>query len=299
MDINFYTFATGRYKHFAIPYLVSSLLNNKDSFVELVVDDKNFFGQKVLDFVYANFRDRYSIKKIPKNFYPWLSQGKYIKSVRWVTIPNIEAKYTYIGDVDILMLDKNISSGHARHAESIGRPYSNIVRNHPTKRKMSGLHFVVTKPYYKVLNQTELNKIISNINSGNIKKQMLDECLLYTIVKEYLGLPKNSNLKDGYGLEYRPTHGIHMSLPRRLTGWGVTESVFSSFKILDKEPIWKDAKKVFSKEYMSVLNTVPLACSLHKELEEIKSLYRNEKTAEKDKVSIMQRILRIESTKYV
>jgi hypothetical protein len=164
--LNFYTFAFGRYKLFILPYITSALHNNKNAIAEVLVDNINFLNKKQRQFLHKYFPNRVFIRGIPKQFKNW-KHGKRLKSIRWLTIPQQKAKYTYIGDVDILIFDSNLHVGHVNHCTKIKKPYSNIVR--PNGINMTGLHFTITEPYYSVINQKYLNNLILQIPKMSLK----------------------------------------------------------------------------------------------------------------------------------
>lgn len=298
--INFFTVATGRYKIFILPYIISSLYHNNNSTIELLVDDINFISKNVKGFLNDAFKDRWIVKPIPNIFSTWLSKTKKVKSIRWLYFPNQYADYTYIGDIDILMLDRNIVDMHKKHAEYINKPYSNIVRNHPTKKKMTGLHFVHTSPYYGKLNKNIISKYVSNITTDKISNRYLDECLLYSIVKRFFGFPtiQSSGEKPWEKVVFRPVHGIHVSFGRRLIGWGITSTLLDSFNVFCKTDVWKIGSGFFDPMYVKALNTFQKSYILHRERNDLRQKVWHGGLTEKGKALCRKRIVQIENIKF-
>jgi hypothetical protein len=113
---------------------------------------------------------------------------------RFILEPLTVREFTYIGDVDILMLE-NALEAHLDVFEA-GHSYSNIVR--PQSQRLSGLHFTKSADQYPLPNMSSL-----------VKKFPIDEDLLYALVAQQGRL-----FHDKRFSEYRPTLGIHLSLSR-------------------------------------------------------------------------------------
>lgn len=259
MSINFYTVATGRYVSYAVPYVASVLYFNQNSSAEILTD-REFLTVDQQAFLNTYFSNRWSVRLLTKPFTNYTSNSKLVKSIRWLSIPKTEADYTYIGDADILVLDGTIEDRHSKHAEFIKKPYSNMVRSHPTKMKLTGLHFVKTKDYYSVINEEFLAPVIENIKEGKIASKYLDEILLYNIVKRAFGIPSrqlvadiDNGAKPWQQLDYRPTHGIHTTLSRPWTGWGADPDRMTTYRELSNTDVWKDGIKVFDDWYTNAV----------------------------------------------
>lgn len=146
-------------------------------------------------------------------------------TVRFITQPIIKADYVYIGDIDIICMEKNIFQQHIDHMNSLGLVYSNIVRKND-KTHLSGLHFSKYDAYYPLPNFSNLNLLIN------------DEIILKKIVEL-------KGHKIDYNTTFRPVHGIHFSKNRptvkgndKIPGW-------------DAEP-WKTQWSIFSKNEMYI-----------------------------------------------
>jgi hypothetical protein len=264
--LNFLTVATGRYRSFVFPYIISALWHNKTATAEILVNDLKFLRKEHKAFLNRYFDDRWAVRLIAPGVRGWKT-GKHNKSIRWLSIPRIEAEYTYIGDIDILILESNIEKGHALHAEFLKKPYSNVVRNHKTDKKMTGLHFVETSKYFSKVDGRYLSRLIKQIKLGKIPYRLLDECLLYRIVKDNFGLPDRTDVylktKEGKPkgwerINFRPIHGIHLSLGRikKISGWSVTDSRLKNYNRFKEQPVWKEGLKLFDARYLKLLSMI-------------------------------------------
>lgn len=270
-NLNFYTIATSKYSIFILPYIMSALWSNPDSTVEILTDNVGVVTPNVKAFLDDYFKGKWLIKKVPKKFNSWFTRGKKIKSIRWITQPEIKSDYTYIGDIDIPTLESGIARMHSKHASFIKRTYSNIVRNHPTKNKITGLHFVCTQPYYKKLTAKACAPIIKQITNNSWPIALLDECLLYILIKKFVGLPPkevyaNRGKLAWERVTYRPVHGIHMSYGRKLKGWGVGEKWMDRIRLFKSTNIWKDGYKLVPKAFLQKFSdkTLQKALAAHK-----------------------------------
>lgn len=121
-------------------------------------------------------------------------------TVRFVTNPQIQDKYTYISDIDIISLDCNFALSHIAEMNRNNRSYSNIVRK-GTKR-LSGLHFCLSESMYP-------------LDLMGVDISGVDEEVLYQIVQKKSYIDTKST--------FRPVHGIHMS-PNRVSVRGRVDS---------------------------------------------------------------------------
>jgi hypothetical protein len=199
----------------------------------------------------------FGIEKIHLPNYPGI-----MKSLRFLFYDNRFKKYKsiYIGDIDMFICkeEPGIYQQHLKHCDILNLPYSNYIRNtakiekpniksfvrnllarefsvaiKTLKKKsiyikrLSGLHFVITEPYYNAVKQY-FNEVFDYIiNEAHSKDSDLfyrsefDEMLLYMLIeKANIGLPPLS--PDSPGLDYnnssninfRPHHGLHMGIFR-------------------------------------------------------------------------------------
>ena len=121
-----------------------------------------------------------------------------LNTVRFIRKPNIECKYVYITDIDIINTEP-ILEKHISIMNKFNSNYSNIVR--PSGKSLSGLHFSEYNVYYP-------------INKTNINLSINDEEILFNLVNNKIGV--------NYKIDIRPVHGIHVSLSRQpfnKVGW--------------------------------------------------------------------------------
>jgi len=296
-NLNFYTIATGRYNIFVLPYIITSLWFNKNSFAEILVDKSFKLSNDSAVFLNNYFKDRWLIRAVPNKFSSWLHSGKKIKSIRWLTKPSVASKYVYIGDIDLITLEGNVAKKHAAHATFIERPYSNIVRRKNKKKKITGLHFVLTKPYYAKLNHKRLGIIQKRIANGNWSLSKLDECLLYYLIKTYVDLPPKHVIKASSGkpwekINYRPTHGIHISFGRKLHGWGVTKHWLQQSIVFKDTQLWKDSVSFLDSKFIEKFSDATLKKAFDEHEKEVSRrriirALRNEKGNELNSINCM------------
>jgi len=138
-----------------------------------------------------------------------ISDVRIIKATRWLLGAEHFKGYDcgYIGDVDFLIYKEaqTITNYHLQVCERTGLPFSNMVR---PDRRLSGLHFIRCKEYFK-----KMQPVIQDAISNNVSKQLKlltgvirDEHILYELVREGCG--------DVGGILNRPHHGVHLGLLR-------------------------------------------------------------------------------------
>ena len=249
-SINFFTVATGKYKDFIVPYITSVLLYNPDAFVEILVDDlkclttdiqnlnKLYLGQFKLTQIAHD-----DMNKIARSGDRWSSLAA---SLRFVTTPTVLLDYTYIGDVDILVLQPNIKDAHASHMETLGIPFSNMVRKN--QRRLTGLHCVRTKDYYSVLTPEKL--LAYKTAFLHKKSKILDEHLLYQTVADNFTIP-NAIIEGISKSLYRPYHGVHCS--PQYKGWYVGNYSKEFFTFMNSAHVQKKFFPVYREWYVSRL----------------------------------------------
>lgn len=191
-DLLFFTCANRKYESFVPLYACSVLHHVADATLEVCVENgaafalRNVAALAILD---AYFPGRLlvreaSFKKKPPG------------TVRFVTPPHTSARWVYIGDIDILVLERDVLEQHLAIMKQTGLPYSNSVRQGDRSR-LTGLHFTSTEAYYPLPALKDLDL-----------RKFLDEQILLEIVKRK-GLP----VIEDRALP-RPEHGIHMSQAR-------------------------------------------------------------------------------------
>lgn len=115
-------------------------------------------------------------------------------SVRFVSEPEIKDKYTYINDIDVLMLMKNFYEYHINIMKEYRTSYSNWVRDNDNKC-LTGLHFVETSNYYPI-----------NLEGINLIDN--DEHILKKIQSKKCSIDEN--------IPRRPVCGLHFSKNQKL-----------------------------------------------------------------------------------
>jgi hypothetical protein len=231
----FFTSCNEGYEAFVLPYIASVLHHNDDTAVEICVQQPEQFTEEnkaALAIIAQRFPDRVLIRG-------GQFSGVLAHSVRFLEEPKIRADYSYIGDIDVLVLDRNITDVHQRHMQRTGLPYSNILR--PNTKRLTGLHFTRTDVHYplRVPDDAELK--------GN------DEQLLYRLV-ENKGLPFPDPADT-----FRPLHGYHFSLQRTPTAapgklhWSLEPMYLDAYLNLVGSSFWEDLSPLFHPAYRFLL----------------------------------------------
>jgi len=121
-------------------------------------------------------------------------------------------KYVYHGDVDFIIIPETppLHEQHLGHCKALGLPFSNAIR--PSGDRISGLHFVIVEPYYKVMGE-----VLSTYwkNPRRFEKSLVrtsDEYHTLQILDSVFDLTKLRN--SPY---FRPEHGVHLALWRKST----------------------------------------------------------------------------------
>ena len=136
-----------------------------------------------------------------------------------------KAKYTYIGDVDILIFENILSDvNRMRQMEEFQLPYSDVIR--PGSKRLTGLLLVKTSQFFSPIFKHQQTLFLQDKTKWKTGGKF-DEKLLYRMCKKVHGLPPpplySSSVGDGKnekkGLKvvestlssYRPVHGLHLS----------------------------------------------------------------------------------------
>ena len=124
---------------------------------------------------------------------------------RYLEVPTLRAKYTYIGDVDLFLTESVLDPKRFEQMKEFKIPYSNIVRDYSAKYpRLTGLMLLETEGFYT----DALLKAQATIPAGGN-----DEAFLYKIVVEAgIGIPPSNSTSPL--LKYRPGHGVHLSMNR-------------------------------------------------------------------------------------
>jgi hypothetical protein len=210
---NIFTCCNNRYNQFIPIFIFSHLYHNEESFVEIgyegTLDKETQKGIKYLNVVYPN---RFLVREVAVG--KMKHNGKIITTcpnlTRFIVEPQVKSEYIYISDIDIICLQEGILQIHIDVMKKTGLPYSNIVREKhspkQTHRRLTGLHFSPWANYFPL---PDLQDLVKN------NLQQHDEVFLYEMVK------KKYPVFD-YENKFRPVHGIHVSMNREPSGWGIT-----------------------------------------------------------------------------
>jgi hypothetical protein len=217
-DINFIAYAINNnstnYEDFLIPFTFFALINNDNSYVEIIVLNKKKF--------ILNYKSEIeTLKKINNNFLirePQYKLNNHINNTyRFFEKPTINSSYTYICDIDVMILDNILPKFKKNWTNNLC--YNNIIRNYNCSKKdmrLTGCHLVETKKYYTT-NFLKIQEKYYNLN-----KRINDEVILKNMCEKIHGLP-DSNFK------FRPIYGIHFS-PNRGNNKKISLITYKSYK---------------------------------------------------------------------
>ena len=184
-----YSYANKKYYDFAILYPIWALQNNKNTCIEIALENLEDFKKKynhLINYYYEKYPQKVFFTQINKR-YEKIPAG----TVRFISKPINKAKYLYIGDIDVIVLD-DICSLHIPNIEKYNLDYSNIKRK--KLNKLSGLHFIEYDKMYPIC--------LKNINVQND----IDENILFQLMKN-----KGYKIPDENICTFRPIAGIHIS----------------------------------------------------------------------------------------
>jgi len=228
-DILFFTVATQKHRIFVLPYILFALHHNHDARVEIWIDGYEDFvklNESAFQILDEFYRRRYLIGSLPRRFDEWAEKREYAQLIRFLVEPETRLSYTYIGDVDILILEGDIKKFHESQIMQTNGYYSNIVRSRK-KKKLTGLHCVDTERYYEATRRTR-EKYTSKENV----ERLSDEEVLFSIVKESIGDPAMISGRR------RPVHGYHLSFNRNPLGDNWISQTISVVKGRYPRPGW-------------------------------------------------------------
>jgi len=238
-----------KYHDYIIPYIATALHHNKKSQAEILIQDPDAFNSdyneslKILD---KYFPDRYLLRAIPD-----YARDVLPNSIRFLTVPQLKSELTYIGDVDILVLDPDVADWHRKYMQKQGLPYSNNRRKggHPM---LTGLQCVQTEEYFGKINESYMQMFSFSLKKQGLAYKHHDEKLLYNIIQHRIGtLPE-----DVYSYKTRPTHGLHMSPNREplgQPGWEITPAYAVAYLKLNETDLWKELRESFTAYYQNEL----------------------------------------------
>jgi hypothetical protein len=242
-----FTCANPAYEDFAPLYAASALLHTTSALVEIGVQDTEaFLGKHAA--AWQRVMDRFPKRTLLRNVkFP---RGILPNTVRFVTTPLSKAQYVYIGDIDILILEKGFPNIHINYMRRNGVPYSNSVR--PETDRMSGLHFAEYAAFYPLP------------DTRSIDLSMNDERVLHAICRL-----KGFAIRDNAPW-FRPVHGIHMSpnrMPnssdrggRKIPGWG-WKQYRGQYKALASDPFVTELRQHLSHRLCGYLSALDELCA--------------------------------------
>jgi len=206
-NINFIAFAYDEpksytYSSFLVPFAFFALLTNEKSHVEIIVENVNDFKK-----MYA--KELYILEKYNKNFLIRSTRFKKNKHIpntyRFFEIPNIEAEYTYIADIDIMFLESDIVNKYKSFWPN-NLPYNNIKRFKNSVR-LTGAHMIKTKEYFTEEFIKIQQKRYENDSNEN------DEVVLGQMCQKVFGLPNfEHRMRPIYGIHFSPNRGKTKSM---------------------------------------------------------------------------------------
>lgn len=189
----YYTCVNEKYYEFAVLFPLFAALSSRSAIIEVGIDNPIVFMRKYWRMIL--FYRNYFSNRIIFTHTPF---GRCMpNSVRFLTQPYSIAKYIYITDADILILEDDIIDKHVKNIFKNSLDYSNIVRSSDNER-LTGLHFIEYNKMFPV----DLNKFrdIDPVHDN-------DEKLLYKLMK-LRGFKTPDN-------DFRPVHGLHASFYSR------------------------------------------------------------------------------------
>ncbi len=215
----FSVFVFGSYERF-LPYYVYSIEKAYPS-VDIIIFYNSTLSTKVRKYLNSK-----SFVKVHENFFEEYDFFKNYKilggggmTLLRCLIPKeyfSNYEFVYFGDVDVLILKDyhNLFDYHKQQAIKANLPFSNKVRLLPNgnlSRRLTGLHFIITEPYYNKVNPI-IVKILENdsFRINIIEKVNRDEEFLYVLNEEAFNFDplKISENKT-------PLHGFHLGVFRK------------------------------------------------------------------------------------
>lgn len=198
------------------------------------------------------------------------------KSYRWLINDSEFQNYmaVYVGDIDILICkeEKPLYEQHVEHCNYLNLPFSNIVRSVSGKKtydfrfllsllyrygisetiayyikknqntfRLSGLHFVLVKPYYEVISKIQNEywhelKLLANRKSKKYRLSTFNnEAMLYDMLSDAGYKMPASSSGEPYNIEtnphkiaFRPHHGLHLGVFRSIDIIKVEKEIINS-----------------------------------------------------------------------
>ena len=169
-------------------------------------------------------------------------------SVRFLETPKgPRTRYVYISDIDILILQPDITDFHVARMADTGLPYCNVMQSSTYGRVLTGRHFSQWDAFYP-----------QRIPEGT--PVSLDRMLLTEMVRaKGHGFPRSSS-EDG---EYHPICGIHLS-PNQISRLLVEirnkqHFMRKAYRELCESPAWQTLFPTLGFQYRIFIEAIELA----------------------------------------
>ncbi len=209
------------YERMLVPFAYFALANHPNGFVEMVVVDSDKFGDTYrselehLRHLYPQFLVRQMQNKPNGKNRP--------NTYRFLEVPETAATYTYIMDVDVMLLEDVVAPYEKLWPST---PHiNNVVR--PGTRRLSGMHMVRSELYFT----DKLRQLQQRIYHCPRQTHTNDEEVLYLMVHSCHTLPPRS-------FQWRPVLGIHFS-PNRGPGKGMGLRTYTRYT----DAFWRHAEQ--------------------------------------------------------
>lgn len=142
---------------------------------------------------------------------------------RFFEVPKVKSKYTYICDIDIMLLEEILPNYLSNWPKNL--PYSNILRS--DTNRLTGVILTITEQFFND-KYTECQKKLYESNNPNN-----DEHILKMMCEAVHGLPpKNFSYRPILGIHFSPNRGENKSMDLK-----TNKKYFDIFKkVVDKYP---------------------------------------------------------------
>ena len=251
-DLVIFTATNAAYEDFVALFAAAAVHHVENARVEVGVADPGAFAAVQgprLEVVWKHYGSE-SLKIVPAKFE---MNGRPVlpNTVRFITEPS-RAEFVYIGDVDIIILERSLKSIHLEFMRKTGLPYSNSARQVDLSR-LSGLHFTRFDAMYPLPDLSDID--LSRENDERVLR----------IICERKGLPIQ---EDEW---FRPQCGIHISPNRApipahhgklaFLGWGIHKYI-DEYIAFSKTDVCVDLRKTLSPRLKWALETIDYYCGL-------------------------------------
>lgn len=225
-----------------IPFYIYSILRAYPNYFVKVFCNETITEseRKALTLIKGKLSDHFEVLENYGNEYNYLNQTNMIGggqiAMRWLLPERFfsEFDYVYIGDVDFLIFreDPSLLEFHIDNCNRLDLPFSNAVRvkNGLIEKRLTGLHFYATKPYYNALND-RIHKLLfdKKLLFDEINKHERNEHFLFNLVKDAIEFDP-----EVLSFSPRPWHGLHLGVSRNQKD-KITYETFLTIEALNKE----------------------------------------------------------------